>query len=147
MDIVGIIGIVLAVFGVILAVYFGIRSILQSQEMETMKRALRATNQAAFNNLWRMGALVDDLLKSDDLHVAKQFASDINGMSQSGRHWIISTSKEQVLFRPFFEPAWEPEPLAPQKPKSFWRNVFFPTRVAHTFTPAAGLHARRREKS
>jgi hypothetical protein len=117
MDIVGIIGI-------FLAVYFGVRSILQSQEMETMKRALRATNQAAFNNLWRMGALADDLLKSDDLHVAKQFASDINGMSQSGRQWITSTSKEQVLFKPFFEPAWKPEPLAPQKPKSFWRKAF-----------------------
>jgi hypothetical protein len=90
-----------------------------------MKRALRATNQAAFNNLWRMGALADDLLKSEDLHVAKQFASDINGMSQSGRHWIISTSKEQVLFQPFFEPVWNPEPLLQKRPKSFWKHVFF----------------------
>lgn len=118
MDIVGVIG-------VILAVYFGVRSILQSQEMETMKRALRANNQAAFNNLWLVGALADNLLKSDDLHVVKQFASQINGISHSGRHWIVSTSKEQVLFKPFLEPAWKPEPLPPQRPKSFWKHVFF----------------------
>jgi hypothetical protein len=71
-----------------------------------------------------MGGRVEELLKTDDIHEAKQFASEINGLSQAGRHWIIAFSKEQVLFQPFFEPAWKPEPLPPKSLKSFWKYVF-----------------------
>jgi hypothetical protein len=41
------------------------------------------------------------------------------------RHWVVAYSKEQVLFQPFLEPAWKPEPLPQKRPKSFWKHVFF----------------------
>jgi len=50
------VGIVLALLGILIGGYFGMRSIFQSNEMESLQIAVRANSQAMYNNLWRGGA-------------------------------------------------------------------------------------------
>ena len=116
---------VVGVIGLLLAAYFGIRSLFQSSDMEALQRALRAYNQAMFNNLWRMGQSGEVILKSDELKEAQQHAAGISEMTQAARHLVIAFSKEQAQFAPYYEPAWEPKALPPQEPKPFLRRIFF----------------------
>ncbi len=51
------------IVGVAGTFYFGIRSMFQSSDFETLQRALRAYNQALYNNLWRMGENAEQALK------------------------------------------------------------------------------------
>jgi len=56
----------------LLSAWFGLRSMFQSQYLETLQSALRAYNQALFNSLWRIGDNADRALKADDLAGAQQ---------------------------------------------------------------------------
>lgn len=109
--------------GVVGTFYFGIRSMLQSGDFESLQRALRAYNQGLFNNLWRIGGNAEQTLKTANLEEAKLLAKGIADMSQTARHTLIAFGAEHALMKPFYEPAWEPVPLAPaQKP---WYRKFF----------------------
>jgi hypothetical protein len=118
-------GLAVGIIGVVIAFYFGVRSLFQQSDLEALQRTLRAYNQAMYNNLWRMGQNSETLLKAEDLNEAKQLARGIADMSQSARHWVVAFSKEQVRFTPSYEPAWEPKEPAPLEGKSLWRQLFF----------------------
>jgi hypothetical protein len=124
-----VVGVVFGVIGVLLAAYFGIRSLFQSSDMEALQRALRAYNQAMFNNLTRIGGRGEEILKldelKDDLKEAKRFATGITEMTQAARHWVNAFSREQAQFVPSYEAAWEPKELPPQAPKRFLRRFLF----------------------
>ena len=97
----------------------------QSQDREALQSALRAYNQALFNNIWRMGANAEQALKSSNLTEAQQLARGIADMSQTARHVLVAFSKEHTRFIPSFEPAWEPKPLPPEPTRSLLRRLFW----------------------
>jgi hypothetical protein len=45
------VGNALAIVGILVAAYFGVRSMSPSSDMETLQRALRVNSQAMFNHL------------------------------------------------------------------------------------------------
>ena len=114
----------LAVVGGLGTFWFGIRSMFQSLDREALQTALRAYNQAIYNNVWRMGDRAERVLKSDNLIEAQQLAQGIADMSQTARHTLIAFSKEHTRFVPYYEPAWEPVALSPEPAPSFIRRLF-----------------------
>jgi hypothetical protein len=116
---------VIGPLGVLGTFYFGIRSMFQSSDFESLQRAVRANSQGLFNNLWRMGANAEGVLKAADLNAAKQLAQGVGDMSQTARHTLVAFSKEHARFCPSYEPAWKPEPLPAEPAKSWWRRLFW----------------------
>jgi hypothetical protein len=112
-----------SIAGLIGTLFFGGLSAYQSIERKEQKRALRVHTQAMYNNLWRMGAGSEALLRSDDLNEAKRIAAGISEVSQAARNWVISLGKEYAEFAPYYEAAWEPKPLPPRSRLS-WRRAF-----------------------
>jgi hypothetical protein len=118
--VVGIVG----VGGVLLTGWFGLRSMFQTQYLESLEKALRAYNQGMYNNLWRIGEGAERALKVDSLAEAQQFAKGVAEISQTARHTLLAFSKEHTRFVPFHEPAWEPAPLAPEPSRNRWQRFF-----------------------
>lgn len=110
--------------GVLLTVWFGLRSMFQTQYLESLEKALRAYNQGMYNNLWRIGEGGERALKAGSLVEAQQFAKGVAEISQTARHTLLAFSKEHTRFVPFHEPAWEPAPLAPQPLRNWWQRFF-----------------------
>jgi hypothetical protein len=113
----------IGVAGVVGIFYFGVRSLLQSGDLESLQRAIRAYNQGLFNNIWRMGGNAEQALQATTLEKAKLFAKGMADMSQTARHTLVACGAERVLMKPFYEPAWRPEPLPPA-PKPWSRKIF-----------------------
>jgi hypothetical protein len=109
--------------GVVGTFYFGVRSLLQSGDFESLQKALRGYNQGLFNNLWRMGENAEQTLKASSLEEAKLLAKGIADMSQTARHTLVAFGAEHALMKPFYEPAWEPKALKPA-PKPWYRSIF-----------------------
>jgi hypothetical protein len=107
-----VLGIILGIVGILVGVYFGIRSMFQSSDMEFLQKALRANSQATYNHLGRMGASAQELKSATDLQKAKELATGINEVSQAAQSSIIAFSREHAQFVPRGEPPWEPEPVA-----------------------------------
>ena len=128
------VGILLAIVGILVGAYFGVRSMFQSSDMEALQHAVRANNQAKYNILWRIANQSNVLLRRDDLTVeTKQFATGVNEATIAARSSLIAFSREHAQFIPIVELAWEPRPFAlDERPRPFWRRVFFltePTRL------------------
>jgi hypothetical protein len=85
--------------------------------------ALRAYNQGLYNNLWRIGGNAEEAVKTNAPEQAKLLAKGIADMSQTARHTLVAFGTEHALQKPFYEPAWDPKPLAPA-PKPFYRKIF-----------------------
>jgi len=115
---------IITIVAFLVTCWFGIRSMFQSQDREALQSALRAYNQALFNNLWRMGDSAEQALKSPNLTEAQQFAKGIADMSQTARHTLIPFSREHTRFILYYEPAWEPKPLPPEPKRSLSRRLF-----------------------
>jgi len=115
----------LTIGGLLLSCWFGIRAMFQSFDREALQSALRAYNQALYNNLWRMGDNAEKALKTVNLTEAQQLARGIADMSQTARHTLVAFSKEHTRFNPSYEPAWEPKPLLPEPPRSLLRWLFW----------------------
>jgi hypothetical protein len=109
--------------GVLGTFYFGVRSLLQSGDFESLQKALRAYNQGLFNNIWRMGGNAEQALQAKTLEEAKLLAKGIADMSQTARHTLVAFGAEHALMKPFYEAAWKPEPLAPA-PKPWYKSFF-----------------------
>jgi hypothetical protein len=89
------VGILLAMVGMLIGLYFGVRSIFQSIDMETLQRALRVSNQAMFNHLYRIGGRSNNLLQRDNLTVeTREFVTGINETSIAARAWLVAFSRE-----------------------------------------------------
>jgi hypothetical protein len=72
------VGIVLAIVGILIGAYFGVRSMFQSSDMEALQRALRVNSQAMFNHLGRIGGRSNNLLQRDNLTVeTREFVTGI----------------------------------------------------------------------
>jgi len=108
------------VFGV-LSLFLGVLSVCQAIARKDQQRALRAYGQGMYNQLWRMGASAEALLRSDDLNEAKLRGTGINEVSQAVRNGVIAFSREHAGFVPYHEPAWEPRPL---ERRPFFRRIF-----------------------
>ena len=118
--------------GMLIGLYFGVRSIFQSIDMEALQRALRVSNQTMFNYLYRIGGRSNNLLQRDNLTVeTREFVTGINETSIAARAWLVAFSREHAQFVPEFEIAWEPLDLAPERPRPFWRRVFFLSDPTH----------------
>jgi len=112
------------VIGLLLTVYFGLRSLFQAQDFESLQTSLRAYHQAMFNNLWRIGEDCERGLKASEWPEAREFTKAAAEISQTARHTLISFSKEHSRFVPSYEPAWQPTPLAPEPRRNFVRKFF-----------------------
>jgi hypothetical protein len=99
--------------GLLLTAYFGLRSLFQTQDFESLQESLRAYHQAMYNNLWRIGEDSERGLKASDWSEAREFAKAAAEISQTARHTLIAFSKEHSRFVPFYEPAWQPTPDQP----------------------------------
>ena len=119
------VGILLAIVGILVGAYFGVRSMFQSSDMEALQHAVRANNQAKYNILWRIANQSNVLLRRDDLTVeTKQFATGVNEATIAARSSLIAFSREHAQFIPIVELAWEPRPFAlDERPRPFWRRV------------------------
>jgi hypothetical protein len=126
-----VVGIVLAILGILVAIYFGVRSMFQSSDMEDLQRAVRVNSQAMYNHLWRIGGRCNVLLQRDDLSVeTRQFVTGFNETSIAARSWLVAFSREYAQFVPKFEVAWEPLELPPERPRPLWRRLFFLSEAA-----------------
>jgi hypothetical protein len=129
------VGIVVGIVGILVAAYFGVRSVFQSSDMEALQRALRVNSQAMYNHLWRIGGRCNKLLESHDLSVeTREFVTGFNETSIAARSWLVAFSREHAQFVPKFEVAWEPFELLPERPTPLWRRLFFlsePARQTH----------------
>jgi hypothetical protein len=114
----------IGIIGLLLTFWFGLRSMFQSLDREALQCALRAYNQAIFNNLWRIGDNAEKALKATSLTEAQQLAKGIADMSQTARHTLVAFGREHAHFIPCFEPAWEPKPLSSEPERSRLRKVF-----------------------
>lgn len=127
-------GLVVGLVGIFVAIYFGVRSMFQSSDMEALQRALRVNSQAMFNHLNRIGGRSNNLLGRADLTgETREFVTGINETSIAARQWLVAFSREHAQFVPTSEIAWEPLQLPPERPRPFWRRAFFladPTRAA-----------------
>jgi hypothetical protein len=103
----GIAGFWSTVFFGVLSVIFGLLSGYQSIERREQQRAIRVFSQGLYNNLGRMGASSEALLRCDDLNEAKRIATGTNEASQAAQNWVIALGKEYAEFAPYNEPAWE----------------------------------------
>jgi hypothetical protein len=119
------IGLVIGVVALLVTCWFGMRSMFQAQDREALESALRAYNQALFNNLWRIGANAEQALKSSNLVEIQQLARGIADMSQTARHTLVSFSKEHTRSIPSFEPAWDPKAPPPEPTRSLLRRLFW----------------------
>lgn len=117
-------GIIVGIVGTGVTVWFGLRSMFQSQYLESLEKALRAYNQGMYNNLWRIGEGAERALKVASLVEAQQFAKGVAEISQTARHTLLAFSKEHTRFVPFHEAAWEPAPLTPEPTRNWWQRFF-----------------------
>jgi hypothetical protein len=83
---------IIGIFALLLTAWFGIRSMFQSLDREALQTALRAYNQALYNNLWRMGDNAEKALEASPTE-AQQLAKGIADMSQTARHTLVAFSK------------------------------------------------------
>jgi hypothetical protein len=118
-------GLIIGIIGLLLSIWFGVRSMFQSLNSEALQTALRAYNQGLYNNRWRIGEDAERALKTSNLTEAQQLAKGAAEISQTARHTLIAFSKEHTRFIPFYEPAWEPKPLAPEPTRSLLRRLFW----------------------
>jgi hypothetical protein len=122
--IIGIAGFAVGIIGGVLSVYFGLRAVFQSQDLENLQTALRAYNQGLFNNLWRMGENAERGVVAQTLGLAQQECKGVADMSQTARHTLIAFSKAHSLYIPTKEEAWKPGPL-PELPERSKVRKFF----------------------
>lgn len=106
-------GLIVGVIGVGISLFQAIRH-------HEQRRAFGAYSQGMFNQLSRIGASAEDLLRKDDFNEAKRIATGINEVSQGARNDVIAFSREYARFIPYSEPQWEPRPLPPP----WWRRIF-----------------------
>jgi hypothetical protein len=117
---------VIGLAGVVGTFYFGVRSMFQSSDFESLQRAVRANTQGLYNNIWRMGGNAENALRTKDFNEAKNLVQGVADMSQTARHTLIAFSKEHVHFVPFLEEAWNPKPLPVEAAvKSWWRRLLW----------------------
>ena len=120
-----IIGIVIGVAGVALALWFGVRSMFQAQDVEALEKAVRGLCQGMFNNIWRMGSNAESALKVPSEAGSRELVRGIADMSQTARQVLIAFGREHLQCVPFKEEAWEARELPPQPvDKKFWRRFF-----------------------
>jgi hypothetical protein len=92
-----VVGIVLAIVGILIGAYFGLRSLFQSNDMEALQRALRVHSQATFNHLYRIGDRCNVLLQRDNLTIeTREFVTGFNETSIAARAWIVAFSREHA---------------------------------------------------
>ncbi len=121
---VNVVSVAIGIFGLLLALWFGIRSLFQSQDLEALQKATRAYNQGLFNNIWRMGANAENALKAPTEAAARELVRGIADMSQTARQVLIAFSREHTRFVPYQDEAWQPRSLEPEPPKKLWRRLF-----------------------
>jgi hypothetical protein len=113
-------GLIVSVIGIGLTLFFGGISFYQAIQRREQRQAFGAYSQGLYNQLSRIGAGAEDLLRRDDLNGAKRIATGINEVSQGARNDVIAISREYARFIPYCEPQWEPKPLPPP----WWRRIF-----------------------
>jgi hypothetical protein len=112
---------IVSIVGSILTLIFGGLAFYQSIERREQQRAIRVFSQGLYNNLQRMGAGSEALLRCDDFSEAKRTATGINEVSQAAQNWVISLGKEYAEFAPYYEAAWAAKEV-PQRLRPFWRR-------------------------
>jgi len=107
---------------------FGTLSLYQWTALQTLRRAIKAHTQTAYNNFWSIGNEMDQLLKItldsnatlDHPTVARR-SSAANSASMAARHEVINFGRQYADFVPRYEQGWNPEPIAEKH--SFWRRL------------------------
>jgi len=126
------VGILLGIVGILVGIYFGVRSVFQSTDMEALQRAQRANTQAMYNHFWRIATLSTRIGSRDDSNVeARQIAIAMNEITIAARTQLVAFSREHTLFTPIFEVPWKPIEIPLERPRPLWRRLFFlsePTR-------------------
>ena len=122
------IGIVLGIVGIFVGIYFGVRSVFQSSDIDALQRAQRANTQAMYNHFWRTATLTTRIGKTPDDSIveARQVAVSINEITIAARTQLVAFSREHAQFIPVFEEPWKPIEIPPlELPRPLWRRLFF----------------------
>jgi hypothetical protein len=127
-------GILLGIVGILVGIYFGVRSVFQSSDIEVLQRAQRANTQTMYNHFWRIATLCSRIGSGDDAIVeARRIGTAMNEITIAARTQLVSFSREHNLFIPIFEEPWKPIEILPlERPRPLWRRLFFlsePTRL------------------
>lgn len=120
-------GTLLGILGILVGIYFGVRSVFQSSDIEVLQRAQRANTQTMYNHFWRIATLSHRIGSGDDPIVeARKIATAMNEPTIAPRTQLVSFSREHNLFVPIFEEPWKPIEILPlERPRPFWRRLFF----------------------
>ena len=124
MIVLDVVSLIVGIFGIIVGVYFGLRSMFQSQDIEALQTAVRALSQGMFNNIWRMGANAENAEKASDWAAALRLVRGIADMSQTARQTLIAFSREHTGFCPSQEDGWKPLPVGPPRQRTLLRKIF-----------------------
>jgi hypothetical protein len=122
-----IVGILIGIVGTLIGAYSGVRSMLQSNDIEALQRAQRANTQAMYNHFWRLGTLCNRIGGgADPIVQAKETTTAMNEITIAARTQLVAFSREHAAFIPIFEDAWKPIEIPPlERLRPLWRRLFF----------------------
>jgi hypothetical protein len=113
-----------AIAGTVGTFGFGLVSLYQATTLSTLRGAIRAHTQIAYNNYWNIGADAGHITSIAMGAPEKIDPRDLMGRARaadaasiSGRHEVINFGREWGHFVPFPEKAWEPKAVLLKKSK------------------------------
>ena len=96
------IGIMFGIVGILVGIYFGVRSIFQSSDIDALQSAQRANIQAMYNHFWRTATLTTRIgtTRDDSIVEAREVATSIHEITIAARTQLVAVSREHALFIP-----------------------------------------------
>jgi hypothetical protein len=114
---------IISVLGTAGTLIFGVLSLYQWTALGTLRRAIKAHTQTAFNNFWNIGNEMEQLLKvalntsaTMDYPTVAHRAAAANAASIAARHEVINFGRQYADFAPKYEQGWNPDPVAKKHP-------------------------------
>jgi hypothetical protein len=104
-------GIIVGILGIVVALYFGVRSMFQSSDMEALQTALRANSQAVYNHMGRMGASAQELKSAADLQKARELRQASTRCRRPPRTPLSLSAENTHTSRPTVNPHGNPNRL------------------------------------
>lgn len=102
----------------LLSLVLGIYSLYEGSDLRSLKRAIRAHSQSAYNGFWNVGnemeymrKAIADATKPVDREAVQSRCTAANALSIFGRNEVVSFARQNAEFVPVYQEAWNPRPI------------------------------------